>query len=107
MSVDGKRVAGERLSSVVQLGDVLFSYSKPLVPSRTVGDMVVTRVAVQVRSLFLLEQLKKTFFFTFPDMERQALPWRCWHQDRRATAAAAVVHIRASAPALSVGGLPG
>ncbi len=55
MSVDGKKVAGERLSSVVQLGDVLFSYSKPLVPSRTVGDMVVTRVAVQVKSLFLLE----------------------------------------------------
>ncbi len=50
---------------------------------------------------------KNLIFVTFPDMERQALPWRCWHQDRRATAAAAVVHIRAAAPALSVGGFPG
>ena len=54
LSVDGERVANsgaERLSSVLQMGDTLFSFCRPLRPPKTIDDKVVSLTAVQVRKL--------------------------------------------------------
>ena len=49
LCVDGRRfTSDDRLSSALSLGDVLYSFSKPLVPQRTIGDTVVKHQAVQV-----------------------------------------------------------
>ena len=46
--INGSKASAERLSSVVQPGDLLFSFCKPLVPAKMVGDRKATHTAVQV-----------------------------------------------------------
>jgi hypothetical protein len=47
--LDGQPVsAEEKLSSLLQIGDILFSYIRPLVPARVIGSVVCRHMAVQI-----------------------------------------------------------